>query len=84
MPGVLILKALVRVGDAVILSGEENRGKNVRFGGVKDARFQRKAIPGDILEMESRLTGQRGPAGISECQATVNGEFACTAELILP
>ena len=51
------------------------------FGGVKNARFKHKVVPGDVLEMECVLTKRRGPVGVGECRATVNGELACTAEL---
>lgn len=81
MPGVLILEALAQVGAVAILSLPENRGKIALFGGVKNARFRRKVTPGDVLEMECVLTKRRGPVGIGECKATVNGELACTAEL---
>ena len=60
----------------------ENRGKIALFGGVKNARFKRQVIPGDVLELECTLTKRRGPVGIGACTATVNGETACTAELI--
>lgn len=82
MPGVLILEALAQVGAVALLSKEENRGKIALFGGVKNARFKRKVVPGDVLEMECKLTRQRGPVGIGECVAKVDGEIACTAELI--
>lgn len=82
MPGVLILEALAQVGAVAILSLPENKGKIALFGGVKNARFKRKVIPGDVLEMECVLTKRRGPIGIGECVAKVNGETACTAELI--
>ena len=82
MPGVLILEALAQVGAVAILSLPENKGKIALFGGVKNARFRRQVIPGDVLEMECVLTKQRGGVGIGECKATVNGELACTAELI--
>ena len=82
MPGVLILEAMAQVGAIAILSLPENKGKIVLFGGVKNARFKRQVIPGDVLEMECVLTKRRGPVGIGECKATVNGEVACTAELI--
>ena len=82
MPGVLILEALAQVGAIAILSLEENKGKTALFGGVKNARFKRKVTPGDVLEMECVLTKRRGPVGIGECVAKVNGETACTAELI--
>lgn len=82
MPGVLILEAMAQVGAVALLSLPENRGKIALFGGVKNARFKRKVIPGDVLEMTCTLTKRRGPVGIGSCEATVNGEIACTAELI--
>lgn len=82
MPGVLILEALAQVGAVAILSEPENKGKIVLFGGVKNARFKRKVIPGDVLEMECILTRRKGPVGYGECKATVGGEVACVAELI--
>ena len=82
MPGVLICEALAQVGAVALLSLPENRGKIALFGGVKNARFKRQVIPGDVLELECTLTKRRGPVGIGACTATVNGETACTAELI--
>lgn len=82
MPGVLILEALAQVGAVAILSEPENKGKIVLFGGVKNARFKRKVVPGDVLEMECILTRRKGPVGYGECKATVGGEVACVAELI--
>ena len=82
MPGVRILEAMAQVGAVALLSLPENRGKIVLFGGVKNARFKRKVTPGDVLEMTCTLTRRRGPVGIGSCEATVNGEIACTAELI--
>ena len=81
MPGVLILEALAQVGAVAILTRPEDRGKLVLFGGVKNARFKRKVIPGDVLTLECVLTKRRGPVGIGSCTAKVGGEIACTAEL---
>ena len=64
MPGVLILEAMAQVGAIAILSLPENKGKIVLFGGVKNARFKRQVIPGDVLEMECVLTKRRGAVGI--------------------
>ena len=82
MPGVLILEAMAQVGAVAILSLPENKGKIALFGGVKNARFKRQVVPGDVLELECVLTKRRGPVGIGSCKATVGGELACTAELI--
>ena len=81
MPGVLILEALAQVGAVAILALPENRGKLALFGGIKNARFKRKVVPGDVLEMECVLTKRRGPVGIGECKALVDGQVACVAEL---
>ena len=82
MPGVLILEAMAQVGAVALLSLPENQGRIALFGGVKNARFRRKVIPGDVLEMTCTLTKRRGPVGIGSCEAMVNGEIACMAELI--
>ena len=82
MPGVLILEAMAQVGCVALMALPENRGRIALFGGVKNARFRRKVIPGDVLEMECTLTGFRGGIGFGKAGATVDGETAATAELI--
>lgn len=82
MPGVLILVAMAQVGCVALMALPENRGRIALFGGVKNARFRRKVIPGDVLEMECTLTGFRGGIGFGKASATVDGETAATAELI--
>ena len=81
MPGVLILEAMAQLGAVAILSLPDYAGKIALFGGVKNAKFKHKVIPGDVLEMECVLAKRKGSVGIGECRATVNGEVACTAEL---
>lgn len=81
MPGVLILEALAQVGAVAALSLPENKGKLAIFGGIKNARFRRQVIPGDVLELETRLIRQKGPVGIGSAVAKVNGAVAADAEL---
>ncbi len=81
MPGVLILEAMAQVGAVTILTQEENKGKVVLFGGVKNARFRRQVVPGDVLELECELTARRGPVGIGKAVARVDGKVAASAEL---
>lgn len=81
MPGVLILEALAQVGAVAALSLPENRGKLAVFGGIKNARFKRQVVPGDVLELECRMIRQRGPVGVGEARASVNGQTAAVAEL---
>ena len=81
MPGVLILEALAQTGAVALLSEPGQAGRIALFGGVKNARFKTVVRPGDVLELECRLTKRRGPVGFGEAVATVDGKVACRAEL---
>ena len=81
MPGVLLIEAMAQVGGVAILALPENQGKLAFLGRVRDARFKRQVVPGDVVEMECVLTKRRGPIGVGTCRATVNGQEAATAEL---
>jgi len=81
MPGVLIIEALAQTGACAILSEEENKGKIAFFGGIKNARFRRQVVPGDVLELCCEIISRRGPVGIGRACATVDGKIAVTAEL---
>ena len=81
MPGVLILEALAQTGAVAILTEEENNGKIVLFGGVKNARFRRQVVPGDVLELYCEVISRKGPIGIGRAEALVDGKPAVTAEL---
>ncbi|WP_291243690.1 3-hydroxyacyl-ACP dehydratase FabZ [Fournierella sp.] len=81
MPGVLIIEALAQVGAVAILTEEENKGKIVLFGGIKNARFKRQVVPGDVLELKCKLTARRGPVGFGKAVATVDGQVAAMGEL---
>lgn len=81
MPGVLMIEALAQTGAVAILAMEENKGKIAFFGGIKNARFRRQVIPGDVMEMEVKIIKQKGQIGIGEGTVTVNGQVAVTAEL---
>lgn len=81
MPGVLIIEALAQVGAIAILTQPEYAGKIVLFGAIKNARFKRQVVPGDVLEMKCEMTRVKGPVGFGKAIATVNGELAVQAEL---
>lgn len=81
MPGVLIIEALAQVGAVAILSLEENKGKTAYFAAINHAKFKGKVTPGDVLMLETALTKVKGPMGIGEAKATVNGKLVASAEL---
>ena len=81
MPGVLIVEALAQTGAVAILSKDENKGKNALFGGIDKLRFKKQVVPGDVLKLEVKIIKQKGPIGIGEAVATVDGKIACKGEL---
>ena len=81
MPGVLITESLAQAGAVAILSMEENRGKNALFGGIEKMKFKRMVVPGDTLKLEVNIIKRKGPIGVGEAIATVDGNVAAKGEL---
>ncbi|AAK81494.1 MULTISPECIES: 3-hydroxyacyl-ACP dehydratase FabZ [Clostridium] len=81
MPGVLMIEALAQLGGVAILSLDKYKGKKPILGAVKNAKFRRMVVPGDVLKLEIEIVKVKGPAGIGKGIATVNGEKAVEAEI---
>ena len=81
MPGVLITEALAQTGAVAILSMEENKGKNALFGGIDKMKFKKIVVPGDILKLEVKIIKKKGPIGVGEAVATVEGKIVAKGEL---
>ena len=81
MPGVLIIEALAQSGAVAILSLEENKGKTAYFAAINHAKFRGKVIPGDVLLLETEIIKMKGPIGVGNAVARVNGEIVASAEL---
>ncbi len=81
MPGVLTIEALAQVGAVAILSLPENQGKIAYFGGINKCKFKGKVLPGDKLRLETKIIGQKGPVGVGEAVASVDGKVVASAEL---
>ena len=78
MPGVLIVEALAQTGAVAILSKPDNKGK---IAGIDKCRFKGKVQPGDKMKLEMRVIKQKGPMGVGEAIATVDGKLVVKAEL---
>ena len=81
MPGVLIVEALAQTGAVAILSKPENKGKIAFFGGINKCRFKGKVKPGDKLRLETKIIRHKGPMGVGEAVASVDGKVVAQAEL---
>ena len=81
MPGVFIIEALAQAGAVAILSIPENQGKIAFFGGIQKCRFKGMVVPGDKLKLETRIIKRKGPLGVGEAVASVDGKVVASAEL---
>lgn len=82
MPGVLTVEALAQVGAVAILSLDENKGKIALFGGIQKCKFKGQVVPGDKLRLETKIIKRKGPVGVGQATASVDGKVVVQAELI--
>lgn len=81
-PGVMIIEALAQTA-AVLVGvslGLADKNMLVYFMAIDGAKFRRKVVPGDVLEL--RVTVKRGGGRVWKFtgRATVEGELAAEAE----
>ena len=80
-PGVMIIEAMAQSAAAMvgISMGLEDQNALVYFMGVDKAKFRRKVVPGDVLELH--VNALRGGSKVwkFEGHAKVGDELACEA-----
>jgi 3-hydroxyacyl-[acyl-carrier-protein] dehydratase len=85
MPGVLILEALAQAAGIIILKSDPTltHEKNLfLLAGIDKVRFKRMVIPGDQLYLHITLMRNKQEIFKFQCEAMVDGELACSAEII--
>ena len=82
MPGVLIVEAMAQAGAVAILSMDDFKGKTAYFGGIKNAKFKKKVVPGDVLRLEVKIEKLKKNAGVGNGTAYVGDKVAAQAEII--
>jgi 3-hydroxyacyl-[acyl-carrier-protein] dehydratase len=85
MPGVLILESLAQLAGLLGLDSiEKEKAENTvyYFAGVDKARFKKPVVPGGRLEMEARYGSDKRGIWRFECEAWVDGQVACQAEIM--
>jgi 3-hydroxyacyl-[acyl-carrier-protein] dehydratase len=85
MPGVLILEALAQAAALLALKSmtdEEVREKLTYLMGIDGARFRRRVVPGDRLELEVSIDKRKGPVWKMKGVARVDGQVAAEGEFM--
>lgn len=85
MPGVLQIEALAQAAGILIYKTLDDTPSNENWfflAGVDDARFKRIVVPGDQLRLEVEILKVRRDLWKFKGTATVDGELACSAEIM--
>lgn len=80
MPGVLQIEAMAQAGAVGIMTLEQFKGKVGYFGGIKNVKFKRKVVPGDVLRIEVEIDKLKKNIGIGHGTAYVGDEVACQVD----
>ncbi|WP_028028290.1 3-hydroxyacyl-ACP dehydratase FabZ [Gemmobacter nectariphilus] len=81
MPGVMIIEAMAQTSGILVGLTMDLVDKNAKvfFMGVEAAKFRRKVVPGDVLELHVKALRGGGRVWKFEGRAMVGGELACEA-----
>lgn len=82
MPRPIIIESLAQTGVVAILSMPEYEGKNVFFGGIKEATFSDDLRPGDQLRLKVELTKLKRSIGVGHAEVIRDGETIVAADLM--
>jgi 3-hydroxyacyl-[acyl-carrier-protein] dehydratase len=82
MPGVLQVEAMAQSGCIMMMKEKVDDPEKslIVFTGIKNAKFRRQVVPGDVLRMEVELVNQRRNFITMKGTATVDGEVTCELE----
>jgi 3-hydroxyacyl-[acyl-carrier-protein] dehydratase len=82
MPGVTIIEAMAQTAAVMVGVAEDLADKNflVYFMAIDAAKFRRKVVPGDVLELHVETRRGGGKIWKFSGRATVGGELAAEAE----
>ena len=86
MPGVLLLEAMAQASGLLAFKtmSDEPPAANVLFyfAGIDKVRFKRVVEPGDQIHFKVKLIKERRGIGVFQGEAIVDGELACSAEIM--
>lgn len=84
-PGVLIVEALAQASGILgfkTVGKTPEDGSVYLFAGADDVRFKRQVIPGDRLQLESRVVSEKRGIWKFDCQASVDGALVTRATIL--
>lgn len=81
MPGVLLIECMAQAG-ALAYFRKSDPPMDVAIVGIREAKFRKPVVPGDILTVEAEILKDRTNMILLKCQITVDGKLATEAEIM--
>ncbi len=84
-PGVMILEAMAQASGILgfkTMDKKPQDGSIYLFAGVDGVRFKRQVVPGDRLQLESRVVSVKRGIWKFSCRASVDGELVAEADIL--
>jgi 3-hydroxyacyl-[acyl-carrier-protein] dehydratase len=84
-PGVMIIEAMAQASGILgfkTMNKKPQDGSLYLFAAVDDVRFKRQVVPGDRLDIESRVVSEKRGIWKFECKASVDGVLAAAATIM--
>ena len=82
MPGVLVIEALAQASGILVFLISNDKDL-FYFAGIDNARFKRVIEPGDQLHLYTSVERQRRNLWKFNAKATVDGDIACSVDLMI-
>lgn len=81
VPGFIQIEMLTQVFLMTFLTIPENKGKKTGFVSVEHARFKKKIVPGNRVDITAELDFYRRGLAKGRALGCIKGELACQLEL---
>lgn len=83
MPGMLQIEALVQMCALTVLTLPGNKGKVAYLTGANNIKLSRKVLPGDRLDLDTKLHSWKRGVGTCSGVGSVGGQAACRADFTI-
>ena len=83
VPGFIQIETLTQVFLMTFLTFPENKGKKTGFVAVNNAKFKKKIVPGNRIDIEATLDSYNRGLAKGRVVGYVNGKIACQIELVV-
>lgn len=83
VPGFIQIETLTQMFLMTFLTYPENKGKKTSFVQVNNAKFKKKIVPGMRMDIVAELKSYRRGLAIGKSTGYVDGDEACSVELVV-